>query len=135
MNLSLIHLPCTQLHTACHDQRECCRFPGCHCKLSQCRTKACPCFAANRYDPTAAGSKCLGTVLCTVLCTVVSFKQLSELTHTLAGQLTNCVCRECDPDLCMDCGAAQEMGRRCKNVSIQRGEHKHLVLGRSKIAG
>eukprot|EP00656_Telonema_subtile_P030663 TRINITY_DN33641_c0_g1_i1.p1 TRINITY_DN33641_c0_g1~~TRINITY_DN33641_c0_g1_i1.p1 ORF type:complete len:496 (+),score=105.38 TRINITY_DN33641_c0_g1_i1:290-1777(+) len=66
------------------------RFPGCHCKLSQCRTKACPCFAANR---------------------------------------------ECDPDICVDCGAKDEKGARCRNTCIQRGDHKHLVLGRSRIAG
>lgn len=68
------------------------RFPGCHCKLSQCQTRACPCFAASR---------------------------------------------ECDPDLCRECGAGCDEANflKCKNVSIQRGDHKHLMLGRSEIAG
>jgi len=95
--------PCSSDNCICHRAANFCekfcgcdvsckrRFPGCHCKISQCQTRACPCFAANR---------------------------------------------ECDPDLCRDCGAGcNDAIMKCKNVSIQRGDHKHLMLGRSEIAG
>lgn len=86
------------------------RFRGCNCSKGQCRTRACPCFAA---------------------------------------------LRECDPDLCKGCsataayvarmktepsllsmeGECPEKEYTCQNMKLRLGQHRHIYMGLSKVAG
>ncbi|OBT82387.1 hypothetical protein VE02_08496 [Pseudogymnoascus sp. 03VT05] len=60
--------------------------------------------------------------------------------------LQKCTCRllnrECDPDLCRGCNAAESVGSQgpisdtnCHNCEIQRGQGKKVVVGESSIEG
>ncbi|KAK3261205.1 hypothetical protein CYMTET_29876 [Cymbomonas tetramitiformis] len=87
------------------------RFRGCNCSKGQCRTRACPCFAADREcDPdlckgctaTAAYVARLKTSLCT------STAQLDEL---------------------------PEKEYTCQNMKLRLGQHRHIYMGLSQVAG
>lgn len=64
-----------------------------------------------------------------------------------AGQcrLSNCACfaagRECDPDLCLTCGACSDppnapaVSQRCRNDSISMKRGVHLLIGASSVKG
>uniref|UniRef100_A0A1I7Y6G7 [histone H3]-lysine(27) N-trimethyltransferase n=1 Tax=Steinernema glaseri TaxID=37863 RepID=A0A1I7Y6G7_9BILA len=42
---------------------------------------------------------------------------------------------ECDPDICKSCQCGGEGDNICKNISIQRGMQKRLVIAPSQVAG
>jgi len=64
-----------------------------------------------------------------------------------AGQCRtmSCTCfaakRECDPDLCLMCGACSDppnksaLGQRCRNDNLGMRRHCHLLLAKSRVSG
>lgn len=81
------------------------------------------------------------------ICLSVCFSFLGCSCRSGSCRTTHCPCwsanRECDPDLCRSCEAhvsndeLKQSGREraCKNVSIQTGERKQLLLAPSAVHG
>ena len=105
-------------------------------------TKNCPCFKSQVH--------CMKSCKCANTCDRKFKGCKCAQRGTPCWTSSNCPCRhlnrECDPDLCGTCGAVDildptnrhldEIGiGKCGNVSIQRGRPKHLILGKSQVAG
>uniref|UniRef100_A0A8C8ZYJ0 Histone-lysine N-methyltransferase EZH2 n=1 Tax=Prolemur simus TaxID=1328070 RepID=A0A8C8ZYJ0_PROSS len=98
------------------------------------------------YDNFCAIARLIGTKTCRQ---VYEFRVKESSQNRFPGcrckaqcNTKQCPCylavRECDPDLCLTCGAADHWDSKnvsCKNCSIQRGSKKHLLLAPSDVAG
>ena len=100
-------------------------FPGCNCIKGQCRTRACPCFAASREcDPDLCRRCCLTA---------------ARVWRARAGLVAP------DPapgEAAAPAAAAAALGGGaeagedcCDNMKLLLQQHKHLLLGQSDVAG
>lgn len=101
-------------------------YKPCEC-FGRC-SAGCPCFDENRLCEKFCG------------CSIDKCSQRFVGCRCKAQCATNqcgcfCASRECDPDLCKCNINNKNSDKCCKNVSIQRRMKKHLLLGKSDVAG
>lgn len=116
-----------------------CHHPGSTCDNAKCSCyerklpceKSCTC-------PRACPRKFQG-------CNCTKFPRKGQL---VCAKSSDCACyqmeRECDPDLCGDCGVCEvldpvnrheELVNHCRNAVLQHGVPKHTILGNSSVHG
>ncbi|VEL30984.1 unnamed protein product [Protopolystoma xenopodis] len=106
---------------------------GCRCR-GQCNTKVCPCLLAVREcDPdlcTSCGANLPGRphIVSGLPCTSSSSSSLPTLASVTSSAQTN-------NQLPHSHSTNSLTGGSCKNVAIQRGWRKHLLMAPSDVAG
>mmetsp|Transcript_37337 Transcript_37337/g.70119 ORF Transcript_37337/g.70119 Transcript_37337/m.70119 type:complete len:830 (-) Transcript_37337:333-2822(-) len=88
-------------------------FPGCNCLKGQCRTRACPCFAASRECDPDRCKKCMSTAK------MVAYHQAERIQDSSHPGMPPI------PDETV----------WCQNMKLQLGHHRHIHLGLSHVAG
>ncbi|TKR93321.1 hypothetical protein L596_007801 [Steinernema carpocapsae] len=103
-------------------------YRACHHSGPCSKDNGCPCVAADN--------------LCTKYCGCgVGCKYLFPGCRCAPGNCRTKQCQcfyaswECDPDICKQCQCGGEGDNICKNISIQRGIQKRLVIAPSQVAG
>lgn len=115
-------------------------------------TKRSKAIYQNPYHPCDHSGPCSEENNCSCIKLVNFCEKYCQCKTNCRNRFIYCVCkshcdkrfckcfaagRECDPDLCGNCGADEidEKSIRCKNMSIQRGWKKHLLMIPSIVVG